>query len=34
MGRDEEEGDEDEDQGKYRGSDEYVDVDSGMEEDY
>ena len=34
MGREEEEGDEDEDQGRRRGSDEYVDVDSGMEEDY
>ena len=32
MGREEEEGEEDEDRG--RGSDEYVDVDSGMEEDY
>ena len=30
MGREEDEGEEDEDQG----SDEYVDVDSGMEEDY
>ena len=34
MGREEEEGDEDEDQGRCKGSDEYVDVDSGMEEDY
>ena len=32
MGREEEEGDEDEDQGRRRGSDEYVDVDSGMED--
>ena len=32
MGREEEEGEEDEDRG--RGSDEYVDVDSGIEEDY
>ena len=34
MGRKEEEGDEDEDHGRRRGSDEYADVDSGMEEDY